>query len=329
MQEGDALRAAIAQARQDACDTTLPDAAADVPAVEVIYRCRRTMKGHTGKIYSMSWCSDNERVVSAAQDGKLIVWDARDGEKLGAANLKSNWVMSSAFAPSGNLVASGGLDNICTVWRVDQLEQPAQELNGHAGFLSSCLFLDDKQILTSSGDTTIALWDIERGQKVAEFLGHAGDVSSIGLLPSRTALVSCSVDRTVKAWDLRERRCVQTMAGHEGDINDLSVFPGDNALVTAGDDCTCRLFDLRADQCVAVYRDAEVTQGAQCVAFSGSGRLVFGGYYDNIINVWDTLKGERVAAIAGHEARVASIGVSSNGMAMCSASWDATLRVWN
>ena len=37
---------------------------------------RRTLKGHLAKVYAMQWANDRRRIVSAAQDGKLIIWDA-------------------------------------------------------------------------------------------------------------------------------------------------------------------------------------------------------------------------------------------------------------
>ena len=36
----------------------------------------------------------------------------------------------------------------------------AQELTGHDGYLSSCKFLSEAEIVTGSGDSTLALWDI-------------------------------------------------------------------------------------------------------------------------------------------------------------------------
>lgn len=48
--------------------------------------------------------------------------------------LKSAWVMSVAFAPSGNLVASGGLDNICTVYNIKAASpKTLRELDAHTG----------------------------------------------------------------------------------------------------------------------------------------------------------------------------------------------------
>lgn len=54
--------------------------------------------------------------------------------QLVAVPLKSAWVMSVAFAPSGNLVASGGLDNICTVYNIKAASpKTLRELDAHTG----------------------------------------------------------------------------------------------------------------------------------------------------------------------------------------------------
>lgn len=58
-----------------------------------------------------------------------------------------------------------------------------------------------------------------------------------------------------------------------------------------------------------------------------SGRLLFAGYNDYTINVWDTLKCVRVSLLFGHENRVSSVKMSPDGTAFVSGSWDTTLRV--
>jgi WD40 repeat protein len=65
--------------------------------------------------------------------------------------------MTCAYAPSGNFVACGGLDNICSIYSLKTREgnvRVSRELPGHTGYLSCCRFLDDSQIVTSSGDMT-------------------------------------------------------------------------------------------------------------------------------------------------------------------------------
>lgn len=163
----------------------------------VAMRPRKTLKGHLAKIYAMHWAQDKRHLVSASQDGKLIVWDAYTSNKVHAIPLRSSWVMTCAYAPSGNFVACGGLDNICSIYNLRSNQsngsaagpggagaagqggstiKVARELSAHTGYLSCCRFLNDRQILTSSGDMTCMLWDIDAGMRVIEFNDHTGDV---------------------------------------------------------------------------------------------------------------------------------------------------------
>lgn len=36
----------------------------------------RRLQGHFGKIYALHWAGDSTRLVSASQDGKLLIWNA-------------------------------------------------------------------------------------------------------------------------------------------------------------------------------------------------------------------------------------------------------------
>lgn len=60
---------------------------------------------------------------------------------------------------------------------------------------------------------------------------------------------------------------------------------------------------------------------------SFKGRLLFGGYNDYAVNIWDTLKGTRLQVLYGHENRVSCLAISPDGTALCTGSWDFTLRV--
>lgn len=228
------------------------------PLPRIGMRPRRTLKGHLAKIYAMHWSTDRRHLVSASQDGKLIIWDAYTTNKVHAIPLRSSWVMTCAYAPSGNYVACGGLDNICSIYNLSAREGPtrvARELSGHSGYLSCCRFINDRRIITSSGDMTCMLWDIESGSKVTEFADHLGDVMSISINPTnQNVFVSGACDAFAKLWDIRTGKAVQTFAGHESDINAIQFFPDGNAFGTGSDDTSCRLFDIRADRELNTYQ---------------------------------------------------------------------------
>jgi len=307
----------------------LPDASCAV-------KQRRILKGHFGKIYALHWSSDSRHLVSASQDGKLIVWNGFTTNKVHAIPLRSSWVMTCAYSPSGNLVACGGLDNLCSVYKLPTSKDGSNtqqktygELAQHEGYLSCCRFIRDDEIVTSSGDSTCILWDVEAKSPKAIFNDHTGDVMSVSIFDGNDTFVSGSCDATAKLWDHRSsKQCVKTFPGHESDINSVQFFPDGFAFGTGSDDSSCRLFDIRAYDQLNKYSDDKILCGITSVAFSRTGKLLFAGYDDYNCYLWDTQKANLVEQLLGHDNRVSCLGVTNDGKALCTGSWDTLLKIW-
>lgn len=62
--------------------------------------------------------------------------------------------------------------------------------------------------------------------------------------------------------------------------------------------------------------------------FKMSGRMIFGGYNDYLIHLWDSMQGIKVGCVFAHENRVTSLRRSPDGTAFATASWDNTVKVW-
>ena len=74
-------------------------------------KMRRLLRGHFGKVYAMHWSGDATQLVSASQDGKLIIWNGFTTNKVQAIPLRSSWVMTCAYEPTeGRLVACGNAE---------------------------------------------------------------------------------------------------------------------------------------------------------------------------------------------------------------------------
>lgn len=310
-------------------------AGAKVSPVGPLPKTRRILKGHFGKVYAMHWAGNSKDLVSASQDGKLIVWDAVQNVKIQAIPLRSSWVMTCAFEQTrGNFVACGGLDNLCSVYKLDQPQvmRSYKELAAHDGYLSCCRFINEKDIITSSGDSTCMLWDIELGQSKTTFADHEGDVMSVSILPSvdPNMFISGSCDSFAKVWDIRTGKCTMTLRGHESDINSVALFPDGKAFGSGSDDSTCRIFDIRACAEICEFRNDMVLCGITSVSFSKSGRILFAGYDDYNCLGWDVLGAtdKQVYQLQGHDNRVSCLGVAPNGEALCTGSWDTNLKIW-
>jgi len=64
------------------------------------------------------------------------------------------------------------------------------------------------------------------------------------------------------------------------------------------------------------------------VAFSKTGRFLFASDDETMVHVWDTLHASRVTDLGPHALRVSCVQVSPDGQALCTASWDTTIKIW-
>ncbi|XP_064938518.1 guanine nucleotide-binding protein subunit beta isoform X3 [Musa acuminata AAA Group] len=291
--------------------------------------CCRTLQGHTGKfqdicqVYSLDWTPEKNRIVSASQDGRLIVWNALTSQKTHAIKLQCPWVVTCAFAPNGQSVACGGLNSACSIFNLNsQVDRDgnipvSQILTGHKGYVYSCQYVPDQEtrLITSSGDQTCILWDVTTGQRISVFggefpSGHTADVLS---------------------------RAVRTYHGHQGEVNTVKLFPDGQRFGTGSNDSTCRLYDMRTGHQLQVYSqqhdgDDNDIPTVTSIAFSISGRLLFAGYSSGACYVWDTLLAEVILNLGelqnSHEGCISCLGLSSDGSALCTGSWDKKLKIW-
>jgi len=312
-------------------------------------KCRRTLKGHFGKITALDWSSDGNTIVSASQDGNLLLWDAVTTSKKQPVRLKSAYVMSVCMDKSGYFVAAGGLDNACSIYRVGG-SGPAKlskELVSHEGYLADCKFFHTpSKMLTASADATSLLWDVEKGTIIDTFAEHKSNLTSIALVGDNTFL-SASTDKSIKLWDVRtsggmKGTSLQTLTGHAGDVNGITILPGQGTtLASCSEDGTVRVWDLRAYGEVASFGQlsepsdhdpfSDGDAGFTSIAASGSGRIVFCGHSEGSVVAYDVLAGTKDPAYYlgnAHEEHVSCVGVSPTGDALCTGSWDFNLKIF-
>jgi len=327
--------AKIQSAQKEKEDATFDSVTADAAACPKIRpTSKRLMKGHLNKVNCVHFSGDSRHLVSGSLDGKLIIWDIYSGNKTQIIPLVSAWVMSCTFAKSGNFVASGGMDNQCTIHDLNNRDasgaaKVCRELIGYEGFLSCSRFLDDTNLLTGSGDMKVIHWNLTTGDKVHEWFGHSGDVATMSLAPDQSCFLTGSVDRTIKLWDLRDpKECKQTFWGHNSDVNSVCFHPSGYCFVTASEDKSARLWDIRSDQQVAEYKPPSPNSGFTSCGLSKSGRILFAGSDDNQVHMWDVLKCQHMGTMPGHENRITSLAVCEEGYAIATSSWDMNVRVW-
>lgn len=283
-------------------DTNLQRASvnvATIPRDSCKLRLYNTLRGHQNKVAKLCWNADSSKILSASQDGYMILWDTITGYKKQAIQLDNPWALTCSISPNEKLVASAGLDNNCTVYKIkpDTLNNPVQIrqqfrsnafpmqtgffqsvqsiFKSHTAYISECEFIGNNSIVTSSGDMTCMLWDITKGSKSRDFIDHVGDVLCLTVFPTNILLnnlfISGSSDGYAKVWDLRLPTPTQSFSISNSDVNCVKVFPDGNAFAVGSDDGQIRLIDLRSDCELAHYSLNLEIRSTQPFYGSGSG----------------------------------------------------------
>lgn len=218
---------------------------------------------------------------------------------------------------------------------------------GHSGdVMSLSLAPDGRTFVSGACDASIKLWDVRDSMCRQTFIGHESDINAVAV--SQEEYGELPAPCIPHPW-----LCL-TLLSSLAQI--LQFFPNGYAFTTGSDDATCRLFDLRADQELLMYSHDNIICGITSVAFSRSGRLLLAGYDDFNCNIWDAMKGDRAGedsgptegrdgkcgpdrflhpslcspgVLAGHDNRVSCLGVTDDGMAVATGSWDSFLKIWN
>ncbi|MCT7989317.1 WD40 repeat domain-containing protein [Laspinema olomoucense] len=145
-------------------------------------------------------------------DGTIKIWDPEQGQLIHTLVGPSGWlspaqawfsrdveVYSLALSSDGEILASGGTEDVIKIWRWGDL-QLQQTLKGHSDTIQAVAIAPDGKTLASGGrDHTIRIWDLTTG-KTQQTLGHSDSVNSLAFSLDGQTLISGSQDKTIKIW---------------------------------------------------------------------------------------------------------------------------------
>lgn len=234
-------------------------------------------------------------------------------------------ILSVAFSPDGQLLASSDAEGEICLWQVADGKQllTCKEEQNH--WVWSVCFSPNSQILASSSeDKIIRLWDVNTGECLQELAGHSNWVFAVAFSPDGQFLISSSEDQTIKLWDVMAGTCAATFSGHTGGVRSVAISPDGQWVASSSSDQTVRLWRMATGTCEQTWEDH--TSVVRSIAFSPDSKWLATCSDDQTIRLWAIATGD-CARVFACNSRTWSVAFSPDSQFLLTGS-DDRLRLW-
>lgn len=273
------------------------------------------------------------RLVTAAWQGGVAVWDARDGRHQfdleGTEAALARRLSDVFFSPDGqrivgilNAVREPDTEEAAWVWdaetgrRLEPLRFPREGWAGGPYWLAP----DARHFAGIHTNGEVQLWDPRTGQRRLTRLGGAVRAERLEFSSDGGALVAWCLNNTMRLWDMNTLEETPSPAAR---VYGVAFVQGTRQLVTAGGERVLRLWkpDGTEEKVLAGHDDI-VTWNCS----SPNGRFVAGGPTTNgLVKIWRVDSG-RELLVARDWVRQANF--SPDGRQLVSAGFDHELVLW-
>jgi WD40 repeat protein len=299
-----------------------------------------TLRGHSDVVRQVAVTPDGAQIVSFADDGQLIVWDAALGRKLSAVTLERNVPPRSAglivedqlarrasglvVSDNGAWAAAYGRDLFVGA----NIRQPdsVRPVSDHTSpIISLAISRNGTRLVSGDYSGEIVLRDATDGRVIRRF--HNPRPLSLALSADGSLIFAGMHDGALFVWDAGSGNLLGTRAFGDG-INSMSISPDGSALALAlaVRDGVVKIWEpatgkFRGD--LRGHHD-EVTR----VVWSRDGKSVLTASRDQTACLWSST-GALLRTFRGHLGDVEAAAFSPDGQKVVTASDDQTVILWN
>jgi len=292
----------------------------------------------------LDWSSQN--VLAVALGPTVYLWNATDGSIQELTTLQETndgpieKVCSVSWVPGdGNFLAVGTSDSKVQLWDVNECKL-LRSMGGHGDRVSS-LSWNSHVLSSGSRDSCIINHDVRvRDHNISTFKHHSQEVCGLKWSPDGSTLASGANDNLVCLWDNKMSSGVANQAvaprlvlnEHQAAVKALAWAPfRRNLLATGGGtaDRTIKFWNTDTGS-----RLNSIDTGSQVCSLMWSPNhrdkeiLSSHGYSENQLCLWKYPTMTKIKELKGHSERVLHLAQAPDGVTVCSASADETLRFW-
>ncbi len=178
-------------------------------------------EGYTGTVAAIAFSPNGHLLAigggnissSPVVDYSVWVWDLEANTRKFVLKEDDDWVVSLAFSPDGQLLASGSVDGCIHLWDVETGKKLKTLRDGVSEVYSIAFSPDGSLLASSSWLGGIRLWDVKSGNLIKHWIGHGKPqppgtgvgirVKGITFNRDGSLLATVGEDGVIKLWDAK------------------------------------------------------------------------------------------------------------------------------
>ncbi|CAL8278850.1 unnamed protein product [Lota lota] len=260
---------------------------------------------------------------------QLMNYDEGNDSKPEACKLVSTFSSEPtcvAMNPCAELVAVGTGQGTLHLIHT-QTGQKVKSLASSCDGISSCVFLTDVTLATTSFNGQIEIWDTENGCRTAHIEGHSNRITGSDVSPDGKHLATVSLDFQLKVWSASKGHQVASRSGYSP-INCVTFNPEGDLLAFGCWDGKVLLWNWLQNKIIRCIIGHEGSVRSLSFSSASSTTLVSGSLSGEV-KVWAVPEGTCVGSYQAHQGSTAALTFLDQGNKLLSAGSDHTLHVWS
>jgi WD40 repeat protein len=286
---------------------------------------KHELQGHSSVIQQVSFSpADPSRLVSAGDDGRIIVWNVQRACRVQESKLQAIRIYGIAIRPNGKLVAAAGADGNVRLFPISSENScipqkaagagsaipPDREfdvipdglLAGHGGLVLAVAWNADGTRMASTGqEGSIRIWGPATSSfSIAQLdFETTGKVTRVAISPDARTVAAGDDRGFIHVWNRPAENTEPVVASeafpswsaHAGGVRALAYIRiADRVvLVSGGDDG--RLIQWEIDGKPIAHEMVNGAGPIRSIAVSPDGKTLAAGSSDGIVRLWDVATG--------------------------------------
>jgi WD40 repeat protein len=322
---------------------------------------------HDALLNSLALSSDGRRMVIAADDGKVRVWELQGGRLLAtlAHPLK---VTGAVFAADEDLVLTTSRDGSFRLWDWKATKIKFEFPKAPDCRIAALPSRDRKLAALRETDSTLRIWELLTEQPLGERLEMPSQITWAAFSQDADRIALASEDGSVGVWTVKTSQPIAARLKHaksvtrlefspdgstlavawggwvtlwdtrswakrreiqagDSEVLDLEFAPDGHRLVTMVYDRPPKIWDVASGQTVGQPIDAE--RPFAYFVISPDGKRLATRSQGGVARIWDALTGLPVSEPFEHEGPITDLSFDPGGQFILTASQDGTAQVWN